>query len=855
MRGLNLEWRALQFEIRQLFLRPVTPTLARPVFFGRASLLPLLALVLLAVPSSAYSAPPTQTPPADIQIPAQADWTDRGVVLAPGPPGSWDVRLSGAISPSTVVLKDGTYYLYYIGADGDRSTDGGPRNRALGVATSADGITFQKYSGNPILTHLPHNNQEEGIFSAGATLDENGDVVLYYGALWASDSQTASVDIYIGLAVSADGLNFEDRGYVRVASGKEETPVGVFRANGAWSVYFIDTKGWQLRLLTGATPETVANPVTLIDTGGEVRGGIDPVWLAPDQLVLFIDRISATRFVEVRTVSPSTPQQLSAPVQTYNFSGLKQPTVLLNPLTNTWSMFYRTGATIGVKTAPVVGGDSTPPAAPTGLLAAGMSESQIDLTWSSASDPDSGVSGYNIYRDGVKVATLTTTSFSDIGLAQATTYSYEVSAVNGAGLEGPRSAAVPATTFADNTPPALLSARALDATLVEVEFSEPVDSASASLLSNYAITGSDGSSVAVSGTSDPVTNAAAGKAVLTTDTHVDRVTYTLTVSGVTDLAGNTISSPSSASYVFVAALIITGTSPTQYVWDVIEVGAVQYIDRTFTFNTVPEAYLGLSYLKTANDDKGTTGDPLVSFDVNQDVSVYVAHDDRITPKPGWLASFADTGDNLESRGGSFSLLVKDFPAGTVALGDNEGDGFSMYTVVVRGQGSGGATVVMSAGPDTTINEDDTFSGTGYFAGPQGTWTGTVDYGDGSGPLPLTLASNSFTLSHIYSTAGLYTVTVTITDGAAITASDSVQVQVIKTFPTLPGMTSPAQDLDGDGRAEDTNGNGRLDFADVVILFEHLDSAEVQDHQADFDFNGNGSVDMDDIVQLFALVTA
>ena len=41
-------------------------------------------------------------------------------------------------------------------------------------------------------------------------------------------------------------------------------------------------------------------------------------------------------------------------------------------------------------------------------------------------------------------------------------------------------------------------------------------------------------------------------------------------------------------------------------------------------------------------------------------------------------------------------------------------------------------------------------------------------------------------------------------------------------PTLPGMTSPVQDLDGDGLAEDINGNGRLDFADLVVLFDNLD---------------------------------
>jgi hypothetical protein len=41
----------------------------------------------------------------------------------------------------------------------------------------------------------------------------------------------------------------------------------------------------------------------------------------------------------------------------------------------------------------------------------------------------------------------TATAFVDTGLAAATAYSYEVAAVNGAGLEGPRSQPAGATTF------------------------------------------------------------------------------------------------------------------------------------------------------------------------------------------------------------------------------------------------------------------------------------------------------------------------------------------------------------------------------------------------------------------------
>lgn len=107
---------------------------------------------------------------AEIQFPKQADWTDHGVSMQTGITGAWDVRLGGAISPSTVVKKNGIYFLYYIGADGNRSTDGDARHRKLGVATSTDGINFTKYSGNPVITFLPHKGssreEEEGVFTA-----------------------------------------------------------------------------------------------------------------------------------------------------------------------------------------------------------------------------------------------------------------------------------------------------------------------------------------------------------------------------------------------------------------------------------------------------------------------------------------------------------------------------------------------------------------------------------------------------------------------------------------------------------------------------------------------------------------
>lgn len=62
-----------------------------------------------------------------------------------------------------------------------------------------------------------------------------------------------------------------------------------------------------------------------------------------------------------------------------------------------------------------------------------------------------------------------------------------------------------------------------------------------------------------------------------------------------------------------------------------------------------------------------------------------------------------------------------------------------------------------------------------------------------------------------------------------------------------------QDLDGDGRVEDFNENGRLDFVDVNTFFRNSDTAAVQDHPVAYDYNDDGTVDMQDILALFEMV--
>ena len=118
----------------------------------------------------------------------------------------------------------------------------------------------------------------------------------------------------------------------------------------------------------------------------------------------------------------------------------------------------------------------------------------------------------------------------------------------------------------------------------------------------------------------------------------------------------------------------------------LQVGATVYIDRSFTYSAVPPSLLGATYIKTANDHKLATTDSFLTFEANQPVTIYVAHDNRITVKPAWLSAFADVGEDLVTSDTTLHLFTKNFPAGLVVLGGNQGVSISsMYTVVIASQ--------------------------------------------------------------------------------------------------------------------------------------------------------------------------
>lgn len=152
------------------------------------------------------------------------------------------------------------------------------------------------------------------------------------------------------------------------------------------------------------------------------------------------------------------------------------------------------------------------------------------------------------------------------------------------------------------------------------------------------------------------------------------------------------------------ALAITDTLPSQYEWDVLAVGKSIHVDDQEKLTAVPGKYKGLKFLRTASTDRYLSAPGAVAFRTNREVAVLVAYDTRTAgAKPGWLATWEDTGDTLTTSAAVLGLYRRTFASGAVALGGNE-LGVSTYTVVVDdGTALGNAPPSIAGDPPSAVS--------------------------------------------------------------------------------------------------------------------------------------------------------
>ncbi len=164
--------------------------------------------------------------------------------------------------------------------------------------------------------------------------------------------------------------------------------------------------------------------------------------------------------ISVFSNAASGTQTVTIPLRTE--STLTVGTVLINQLNTSDTVTVQSGGATGKQISVAVGAnsakiysktqpvtDTVAPSVPGNVTATVQNASSALVSWTASTD-NVGVTGYEIYRNGVKIGTSATTSYTDNGLSAQTDYSYTVKAFDAAGNLSAFSAAALVTTPAGN---------------------------------------------------------------------------------------------------------------------------------------------------------------------------------------------------------------------------------------------------------------------------------------------------------------------------------------------------------------------------------------------------------------------
>jgi chitodextrinase len=423
--------------------------------------------------------------------------------------------------------------------------------------------------------------------------------------------------------------------------------------------------------------------------------------------------------------------------------------------------------------------DTTAPSMPTGLTASPTSCSQINLSWTASTDTGgSGLAGYNVYRNGVQIATTNLTSYNSTGLAGSSSYSFTVAAYDNAGNASTQSTSASATTpiCPDTTAPSMptgLTASAASCSQINLSWTASTD-AGGSGLAGYKVF-RNGVQIATTNLTSYNNTSLAGS-----------TSYTFTVAAY-DNAGNTSGQSTSDSATTSACADTTAPS----------------IPTGLTASVVDCSQINLSW--TASTDTGGSG-----------LSGYRVYRNGVQIATTNLVSYSSTG-----------LTGATSYAFAVAAYDNAGNTSAPSTAASATTPTCLANLppIANAGLDQTTSMGTvvTFNGSGS-SDSDGTITAYAwDFGDGA-------SGTGSIVNHAYTTSGTKTVTLTVTDNSGARTSDVAFVTVLaqtsgqylwsKGF----GGSSLGDSVIVNAVAADANGNvvitgqlqGRADFGGALL---------------------------------------
>jgi len=228
-------------------------------------------------------------------------------------------------------------------------------------------------------------------------------------------------------------------------------------------------------------------------------------------------------------------------------------------------------------------------------------------------------------------------------------------------------------------------------------------------------------------------------------------------------------------------------SPSGYELDVLELPpdyTPSYIDRGYWFTSAPAHYVGLPFIRTANNDRNLTDEDFLAFTVNKPVFLYVLYSASAASPPDWLTGgFVQTGEQVTRLYHTWNVWEAEAGPGEINLGanlasgaDTGGASVAMYVVVIEGKEGPTAPLAGFSGAPTSgyapLEVAFTDLSTGDITGRL--WT----FGDGE-------ASADGNPVHTYDLPGVYTVSLEVTGPAGTDTHTEVDYITVTPVPDPP----------------------------------------------------------------------
>ncbi|MFQ5604136.1 MAG: T9SS type A sorting domain-containing protein [bacterium] len=172
-------------------------------------------------------------------------------ILERGLPGSWEER---QIESPCVLRKDSLFYMWYNGTDVEWRIH-------VGLATSVDGINWQKYPGNPVFSPSTSSAWDSvGVYAPQIRWLENRFVMLYTGLVFSATGYDFN-HTHTGVAVSEDGIHWTKASEQPVLSGTPQA----WDASGPFTLDWIEAHDqlW-MTYVSGGKVAIATSPIDVV---------------------------------------------------------------------------------------------------------------------------------------------------------------------------------------------------------------------------------------------------------------------------------------------------------------------------------------------------------------------------------------------------------------------------------------------------------------------------------------------------------------------------------------------------------------------------------------------------------------